>query len=282
MGSRIDSEARTAHNGDRMWALLFALSVATPASTPPPRLWQRLREAPRGPARVVRATDLLVGVPYEKHPLGEGEGPDPQPRFRLDAFDCQTFVETALALGEAEDERAAHAILDDIRYAGAPSFVQRNHYMMSQWVPSNLSKGYLALPPDERPVAEKVITEQSWKSRSPRSIDLPQDRVPLGRFTLPLTDLDTLEAGARAIPSGTVMLIVREDRPRNPDRVTHLGFVIQRGQETFYRHASDVFKRVVDEPLAHFIARNRRYAYQVSGVALLEPRANEARVETLK
>lgn len=254
---------------------LLLLATATPT------LWDRLAEAPRGPERVVRASELLLGTPYEKHPLGEGAGPDSKPRFRLDAFDCQTFVETALALGEADGAAQAHAILDDIRYTGAPSFTERNHYMMSQWVPSNLSKGYLALPPGELPLAEKVITEKSWKARAVKNIELPRDRVPIGRFTLPLTDLDALEAHAAEIPSGTVMLIVREDKPGNPDRVTHLGFVIEKGKATLYRHASDVFKRVVDEPIAHFVARNRRYEYKVSGVSLLELGDNAARVETL-
>ena len=77
------------------------------------------------------------------------------------------------------------------------------------------------------------------------------------------------------------MLVVRADRPRFPDRVTHLGFVVQSGGHTFFRHASDVFERVVDEPIERFVARNRRYVYPVSGVSLLSIEDNSARVSGL-
>ncbi len=253
------------------------------------RLLAKLGDTSPGPERTVRASELLLGRPYKLHPLGEGFGRDPKPRWRLDAFDCQTFVETALALGEAHTVPEARAALDDIRYAGAPSFAQRNHFMMSQWVPSNQAKGYLGPPGrSELPaelsaelVAEKDITAASWRNRSTVDIVLPHDRVPLGRFSLPLTSLDALLAHAADIPSGTLLLVVRADRPRFPDRVTHLGFVVQRGGHTFFRHASDVFERVVDEPIERFVARNRRYAYQVSGVSLLSIRDNSARLAAL-
>ena len=98
---------------------------------------------------------------------------------------------------------------------------------------------------------------------------------------LPLTPLDSLLAHASEIPSGTLLLVVRADRPSFPDRVTHLGFVVQRDGHTYFRHASDVFGRVVDEPIERFVARNRRYAYQVSGVSLLPIRDNSARLAAL-
>ena len=245
------------------------------------QLLHKLGDLPPGPVRTARASALLLGRPYALHPLGEGEGQDPKPRLWLDGFDCQTFVEPALALGQARTEAEVRAAMDDLRYAGAPSFAERNHFMMSQWVPSNVAKGYLAAPESADGVAEKVITDASWRARSVKEIELPQARIPLGRFTLPLTTLETLLATAATLPSGTVMLVVRADRPRFPDRVTHLGFVIQRGGHTYFRHASDVFKHVVDEALEHFVARNQRYAYTVSGVSLLTVQAAGDRVRAL-
>lgn len=265
-----------------MLAPLLALALAAAAQPNVATLLRVLGDTPMGPERTVRATELLLGAPYALHPLGEGVRPDSQPRLRVDRFDCQTFVETAMALGQSRTEAEVARALDDIRYAGAtPSFAERNHFMMSQWVPSNTAKGYLAQPPRGTAVAEKVVTAASWRGRWTRAIVLPEARVPLGRFELPLTSLDGLAARASTIPSGTLMLIVRADRASFPDRVTHLGFVIQRGDQTFFRHASDVFHRVVDEPLDHFLARNRRYAYTVSGVALLPLRDNASRVAAL-
>ncbi len=245
------------------------------------QLLAKLGEVAPGPARTLRASELLMGLPYELHPLGEGSGRDPKPRLSLRAFDCQTFVETALALGEARSTAEVRAALDDIRYAGPPSFAARNHFMMSQWVPSNRAKGYLAAPAATSTLAEKVITAASWKARVTPGIALPPERVPLGRFTLPLTSLDDLLAKAGAIPSGTLLLVVRADRPSFPDRVTHLGFVVQHGGHTFFRHSSDVFERVVDERIEHFVARNRRYAYAVVGVSLLSIEDNSARARAL-
>ena len=48
--------------------------------------------------RLELATRPFVGAPYVLSPLGEGDlgGTDPDPRLRFDAFDCTTFVETAL------------------------------------------------------------------------------------------------------------------------------------------------------------------------------------------
>lgn len=264
-----------------MLPAILALALSTPPATDLANLLTQLAAVPAGPLRTERASELLLGSPYVLHPLGEGRGPDPKPRFRLDGFDCQTFVETALALGEARTPAQVRAALDDLRYAGAPSFETRNHYMMSQWVPSNLAKGYLGAPAEADQRAEKDVSLETWQRRWPRNIELPVDRVPVGHFQLALTTLDTLERTAATIPSGTLMLIVREDRPSFPDRVTHLGFVVQRAGHPFFRHASDVFKRVVDEPIDHFIARNRRYGYRVSGVALLPVRDNQTRVETL-
>jgi hypothetical protein len=270
-------------------SLLWLASALGAAQAPGlTKMVTRLGDLAPGPDRVLRATELLLGKPYELHPLGEaaddqglrqGRRSHQKPRFRLDAFDCQTFVETALALGESTSVAGTLPAMDDIRYAGRPAFAERNHFMMSQWIPSNQAKGYLApLPADA--VAEKTITAKSWRTRE-TAIDLPPDRIPLGTFSLPLTTLDSLLAKAAQIPSGTLMLVVRADRARFPDRVTHLGFVVQSGGHTFFRHASDVFERVVDEPVEHFVARNRRYAYPVEGVSLFSVLPNGSRVAGL-
>ena len=79
---------------------LLLLALAAPPAAPAPLL-RALSEQPAGPARAVAGTAPLLGRRYLLSALGEGTGPDPDPRFRLDAFDCVTFVETAIALGNA-------------------------------------------------------------------------------------------------------------------------------------------------------------------------------------
>ena len=82
-------------------------------------------------------------MPYGDSPLGEGSGRDPDPTFRLDRFDCVSFVETVLALGRARSVVEATALLDDVRYGGPPSYRSRNHYVESQWLPSLAGKRWL-------------------------------------------------------------------------------------------------------------------------------------------
>jgi hypothetical protein len=241
---------------------------------------------PAGGERTLAASSLLVGTPYGKEPLGEGRPPHARPRLRLDEMDCQTFVETAMALGQAEDETELRAALDDLRYRSAPDYAERNHFMMSQWVPHNVEKGYLRditheLFPDA-PTADKVVTANSWAKRSPKTIELPADRIPLGQHTLAYVPLKSLTGDALArIPNGTVLIWVRADAPRYPDRVTHLGFLVRQGKRTMLRHESDVYHRVVDEPLDHFIARNSRYEWKVLGASLFEVEDNSAHVRGL-
>jgi hypothetical protein len=83
------------------------------------------------------------------------------------------------------------------------------------------------------------------------------------------------EVAARAArwPSGTLLLVVREDAPWRITRVSHLGFVVQRGGRTYLRHATRGWKDgVLDEELSHLLARHARYRWKVEGVSLWEIR----------
>jgi len=55
--------------------------------------------------------------------------------------DCQTYVETVLAMANAKSVAEAKNILDDIRYKGEPSFENRNHFNRSAVVPGQHREG---------------------------------------------------------------------------------------------------------------------------------------------
>jgi hypothetical protein len=252
---------------------LWKLPSAKPEMLGSAMAW--LAQFPPGRERTVAASRLLLGTPYQTNPLGEGTGREPGPRLRFDRVDCLTFVEEAMALGQAESASALLPRLDDLRYAGAPSYDQRNHFMMSQWVPGNEAKGYLKdLTRELAPKAgseDEDVTEVDWNHRQgSRRIALPPNRIPIGHWSLPiLSPAQTLEA-AEDIPEGTLLLVVRAPRAGVIDRVTHLGLVVHSGGRTWLRHASTVYQRVVDEPLDHFVARNVRYQHPpVVGFSLL-------------
>jgi len=269
-----------------------ALAILLGAAPPDAALEAGLGGVPPGPARALWASGLLLGAPYRLSPLGEGMGQDPDPRFRLDAFDCVTLVETAVALGHARTLAEARVLLDDIRYHGPPAFERRNHYLEAQWLPANREKGWIedvteAVAGDLALRAEKRLTPGTWRAAERAGATLPglpPSARPLGTFPLPLLPLDHLLEVAPRIPPGTLLLVVREDRPWRPYRVTHLGLVVEgpRGERRL-RHASDLpsAMRVRDEPLARLAARGARYRWPVVGVSLWAVRDNRARAAAL-
>lgn len=231
------------------------------------------------PERLLRMSERFINTPYVLSPLGEGQGVDPDPTFRLDAVDCLTFVEQSMALGLARSDADVAPLLEDLRYASTPSYEDRNHLMEAQWLPNNIRKGFLAdvtrryAGEDAVPVT-KVLTPHTWQSRSSQALGLPKEKRPVGTYTLNMLPLERVMTHARAIPSGTILVVLREDLPLKATRVTHLGFVVQRKKRTYLRHASrGGYNRVVDEDLETFLARNARYAkWKVTGVSLFEVR----------
>ncbi len=246
-----------------------------------------------GAERAVWASALLAGAPYRLSPLGEGRGPDPDPRFRLDAFDCVTFVETALALGSAASVAEAARLLDDVRYHGSPDFAHRNHYVEAQWLPSLVEKGWLEpatrrVAPEVAVRVEKRLDAALWRAaeRAGHVLPgLPPERRPTGTFALDMVPLAQARAIAPRLEPGLVLLVLREDRADRPFRVTHMGLVVAdtRGRR-YLRHASDVtgVMKVRDEPLDAFLSRNaRQRGWPVAGISLWGIRDATARARAI-
>jgi N-acetylmuramoyl-L-alanine amidase-like protein len=272
----------------------LAASLALAASPEEAAFAAALRTALPGGPRAAAATAAFLGAPYLPSPLGEGFGPDPDPRFRLDAFDCMTLVETAVALGSASSLDDARRAMDDIRYSGPPALAARNHEVLSQWIPANVAKGWIAdagadiAGPLARSV-EKTYTPESWAlvRAAGRAIPgLPRSRLPLGRFSVSLVPSGELPALAPRIPDGTIAFVVRADAADRATRVTHAGIVVRgpRGA-VLIRHAtsSKGVGRVIEEPVERFLRRQSQAwpAWPVEGLALFTLRDNAARVRSL-
>jgi hypothetical protein len=234
-------------------------------------------------------SDPFVGTPYGNSPLGEGVGVDPDPRLRWDVVDCLTFVETSIALAVAPSQDRLLSVLDDIRYASLPpSFEHRNHFTEAQWVPHNVEKGYIRsisreIAGDATVVATTKFSLKRWHARRGEGLELADSAVPIGDFSLDLVPLEFAKDHVDRIPTGSLLLVVRNDFWRNPTRVSHVGFVLESHGRKILRHASrNPYGRVVDEPLAHFFERNARYDKRpVTGFALFEVRAPVERMAGL-
>jgi len=235
--------------------------------------------------RLLRVSERFLGTPYIHSPLGEGSGVDPDPTFRLDAVDCLTFVEQAMAMSMATSETDVTRVLEGLRYASSPTYEDRNHLMEAQWLPNNQRKGFVVdvtrrYGGEDTVRVQKTLTPVTWTSRSSLALGLPKERQPRGTYTLNMIPLDRVMTHARKVPSGTILVVLRDDLPLKATRVTHLGFVVQKGRRTWLRHARrgvDGNGRVVDEDLETFLARNAKYdKWKVSGVSLYEPRHPDA------
>lgn len=274
-------------------ALALAAPAAPPPATPSPEAAiEAALSAPPGGPRAAAASAPLLGVRYHLSPLGEGAGEDPDPRFRLDAFDCVTFVETAMALGSAASLDEARRALDDIRYRARVHVADRLHEVLSQWIPSNQEKGWIApasrLAAGDAARVERVTYDAArWRrlaAAGQRLTGVPLDAAPIGTFEVEVVPVAALAAAAPRIPDGTVAFVVRAERDASLTRVSHAGLVVVRDGRRLVRHASSSpgVMRVVEEPLARFVAGQQRAMRRpVVGLALFRVLDARARLAGL-
>ncbi len=237
-------------------------------------------------ARLLAASARFLGTPYGLSPLGEGTGFDADPRLRWDRVDCVTFVEESLALALAHRPEEVLPRLDAIRYRdGRVGYETRNHLMEADWLPANARAGFardvtLALGGADAVSAEKVLGEASWQSPEARALALPASVHATGHYGFGLLPLPHVGAHAGQFPSGTLLLVVREDSPSRVTRVSHLGLVVQDGGHTYLRHATSVGQRaVVDEELGHFLARQASLGWKLVGISLWQLQEPGAQAE---
>lgn len=228
------------------------------------------RRLPDPLERLLDVSARFLGTPYLASPLGEGpgQGPDPDPLIRFDGVDCTTFVEQTLALSRSRSLPESLVWLRRIRYLnGPPDYRHRKHFMEAQWLPSNQRLGLL------RDVTEQIaggrtvwirkrLDRQVWRARrNPEKWpNLAEEDVPEGEFSLPVLPLDQVLGLSERIPVGTLVNVVRQDLGWVPTQVTHQGILVDCGSARCLRHAGRAgWGRVVDEPLARFVARNQAY-----------------------
>lgn len=230
---------------------------------------------PLGPeARILKSIENFINTPTGLDPLGEGKGLDPKPLFSSKKFDCTTYVETNLAIGFSKNEEAVPQELTKIRYqSGRPDYFERNHFMVSDWIPANTKKGYVTditgiLTQDKRAYQadKKVLNKTIWffhrvidlfseQKKAPNEIIKELSQVPV----LPITEEKTtylLASYFRAneltiagvLPDGSIIMFIR-NIPSVPTLVNHMGFVIKKNGKLFLNHAPQAKPWKVQEVL---------------------------------
>ena len=266
--------------------------------------------------RIATFSNYFINRPYLLSPLGEGPRGkfDQNPLFRDDAFDCQTFVETVLALANAHDVASFKHHLSAIRYAqNQADFTQRNHFTNVDWNRNNAHKGYIQditykfIDKQGQPIAaisDTIIDKPQWylaldnthlkqlAAVPPNLLNelhhianqVQQEKSVL--LYLPMTKLfdsqkkPQLDIFAQ-IPSGSIIEIVRPNWNlkkligTNLD-ISHLGFAVRTNKNLMYREASSIEKKVIDVPL---IAYLRQYLESdtVKGINVQVPTATNTK-----
>jgi hypothetical protein len=228
-------------------------------------------------AKLMSNSEHALGTKYVVSPLGEGEGKDTDPRIRFDAFDCLTFVETTMAQSLSADEDHVLPTLDAIRYGGETvSYGERNHVMEAQWLPNNVKKGFLrdvtkTYGAEATVHLTKVIDDRAWAAKEGKGLGLDAAHQAKGKFGIDIVPVKVAAEKLKAVPDGTVIVVVRADRPTLVTRISHVGFLVHKKEGLFIRHASKTFGKVTDEDLTAYLGRNLGYAkWTVEGFSLFE------------
>ncbi len=136
--------------------------------------------------RLNQISRYFLNKPYQYNALGEGPGAcyDQGPLYRTDIFDCETYIDTVVAIALSSNFDTFTQCIKQIRYQdGEVSFVKRNHFASIDWNPNNQKAGIFKditknlVDKDNKPVAKiatAVINKPNWYTKLPRGrIRLP-------------------------------------------------------------------------------------------------------------
>ena len=247
----------------------------------------RFLEAPHAATlndRLVAASELFAGRVYALDPLGEGAGTlDPDPLYRFDVFDCQTFVETVLALQKAKDFSDFLLRFAAMRYdSGKTLYEYRSHLVEAQWMPRNIASGVFTDITAEIGAGneKKALFEVSDKGLAKGYepfLERLQSLWPIGSYSINYLPLDWALANIEKIPTNTIIQVVRLPKVGVPHTVTHQGIYLEKDGKRFLRNASSSprFQKVVDRDLKGYLEFNQTYfskagRWPVVGINILQ------------
>ena len=219
-------------------------ALAEAAATSIARLIKESRTVPEALASVSERMDFisraLLGVRYQANTLIGG--PRRPERFvvRDDAFDCVTFCEFVLAAALARDYGEFETVLRTVRYEhGKVVWAERNHYF-AEWCRRAVENGICA--PVAMPDTVTIDKTVHWGNQGRRQVSIAG--VPSA----------SLLANGELLANGDVIGFVS----RRPDLdFFHTGLVIfEDDGALMLRSAAQSRRRVIDEPMARFLAAN--------------------------
>jgi hypothetical protein len=257
-------------------------------------------------------TAYWLGQPYVGGACGEGAAGrvDQYPLYRFDAFDCLTYVNTALALARARSVDEFKALLLAQNYYDAePCYEKRFHFMSADWNVQNARQGVITDVTQKIATrlgvqahkAQTVISRANWfAKRGLQDVRLNVDcladekiqRLQAMRQALTLPATETVSTTYLAWPdlfqqkkwcarvrscwrSGMILQVVRPNwdmvsRIGTHLNISHLGFVIVNDTGIYFRHASSLKHQVVQQDLLAYLHQCSDSA-TMAGVSIYQP-----------
>jgi hypothetical protein len=267
--------------GSWLMGAMLATAPATEESLVlPDAIAQRVRELRHKSLgeRIKAHSEDWMGRPYTDGPLGEAGGHDEDPMLRFDTFDCLTFVEEVLALSLAPDPISTQSVRLALRYSDPdnPNYENRRHFMLAEWIPELIEKGWVQDITPRFAGAIKIQREvwsSTWAAWSKRDqFDLEDDRLPVGVQQFWYLPIDAALEAADQIPDGTILFTLRQPLPHIPIAITHVGIKIP-GEGPTMRHATKMGTGgVKDDSILWYLEHLKSYEnWPAVGLILIEP-----------
>ncbi|MGN0187006.1 MAG: N-acetylmuramoyl-L-alanine amidase-like domain-containing protein [Paludibacteraceae bacterium] len=221
--------------------------------------------------------DTFVGTPYVAHTLDQNDAETLV--IDLTRFDCQTFVETVLALwrtGCNSFDTFADE-LRNIRYRDGQidGFASRLHYL-TEWIRNNEQHGIVRDITDSlggQIVAKQIdfMTTHSSSYRQLRNAPALTDsirrhEIVASRQTVAIVPKHTVADIAKHIPEGAIVAIATDIAGLD---YAHVGFAVHIDGRTHLLHASSNRHCVciTTEPLAEYLNTVKHF----SGISIIIP-----------
>ncbi len=231
----------------------------------------------------------FLGKPYGISPLGEGKGSgyDQDPLWRLDRFDCTTFVETMLALAHSRSSQDFFENMNRVRYQRKPySFFNRNHFFGLNWLPNLVNQlGWAEETTSTRArewglethVAEALITRSAWATQI-SGVPILEADFPNLLETLPYISLQELlrKKPWAQFTGASILTLVRPnwdqlEKLRTHLNVSHQGLIfMEQGVPVFYQASSLKSERKVTRMKLEAYLKAQLAHKAVKGIHLLQ------------
>jgi hypothetical protein len=201
-------------------------------------------------------------------------------------FNCTTYIETTLALARSSQPGEFFTRLLEARYKESQtSFLDRNHFPEADWIPNNV-KARVIEDITQKVAAEsgiaaktenKQINRGRWLKIQIAKGSLPQDqrtRAPAAAWEAPVSvsvpylPSSEVERFVDHIPAGSIVNVVRADRPNMPVLISHQGLIVRNGNLVLLRHANEEGK-IRTIPLKDYVNLHHGEKWPILGINIL-------------